>query len=442
MGSRRNVNHAHGLFRLNPAVLPSVFVLFTFAILYYATPPVHCFTQGSPITERGHEVIIEVAARDILGLPFSYSVVVPFNETALAKKAAGANAKVNITAGPQRGLWTVHVERPAREIPAYQLLTPKLTEELLSFRGNMSGIDSPTGSYAVESAVMGNRWVDLGGFSATSSLDCFAAMPQDNTGVQTAHFLRKVSNVGGQGALDVVKLGRDVFAGTFAQAAMADEPKEITFLDGGAKQDKLTAQRNFFMFGRPLHLLQDSFSTEHAFRDINSNLGKVLGIKSYGCTQDSAQHQHSIPTGPSHGDYIYVRSPRRHDPHPPRKPEVEAAIFATRDAFISFLKTLAVPRSERLAFAQKEAQILVDRYFNYDEKELLENAPVKIGGNTFSQSFSKDQAAACEKAIGDHAPAKADPIMTRCRRAMHDAGDKKNGRDPYMHNIPFFWEWN
>lgn len=113
---------------------------------------------------------------------------------------------------------------------------------------------SPT--WAIWSAVQGQRFVDLGGWEITfRDFDCWDSVTQKPADTQPFHFLRKAGQAGGQGALDAIQESIAMFEKVFLEAVYAPDT-ELQFQDGGLAKVSFTAWRPTFILGRALHLLQ------------------------------------------------------------------------------------------------------------------------------------------------------------------------------------------
>lgn len=156
-------------------------------------------------------------------------------------------------------------------------------------------------NYLVWSTTLGQRWVDLGGFSVEGSghRTCWDALTQSPDDLQYDHFLRARGDDGPAGGLAAMNASVKRFRKYFLAAAAEKDGARLKFMDGGAVSGALggefTADRAYFLFGRAVHLFQDSFSLEHAVRRPADGFSKLYGIKSYVCSKGSPQHGHSPP---------------------------------------------------------------------------------------------------------------------------------------------------
>jgi len=146
----------------------------------------------------------------------------------------------------------------------------------------------------VYSVIIGNRWVDIGGFSVphetTASVfggtDCFSGVAQDPDELQHDHYLRASTDIGGGGAVTAAQTANQNFINYFIAAATAPSERMLVW-DGGVTSSLVEVDRNYFLLGRAAHLLQDSFSPEHTVRIASDNYTQLRQVKSYVCTAGS-----------------------------------------------------------------------------------------------------------------------------------------------------------
>jgi hypothetical protein len=270
---------------------------------------------------------------------------------------------------------------------------------------------SPAGSsLAVNSAIIGVRWVDIGGFNVVNNLprrttagsfvtgvvagleatvegnmpgakttiqdgilvpDCFDAVVQLPDDVQQDHFLRRSTDVGTPGALTAMQRAVQSFQNYFVTAAMA-EARMVKVWDGGLQTYETTVDLRYFLFGRALHVLQDSFSPEHADRDAKNGFKTLVGIRSYLCTMESDMHDHltirdvvDSSSYPSNGDIIWMSAGDMSNANV--KPNALAALEASKDAWQRFIQTVNTPVAQRAAVARKHAQALAATWLSFDK---------------------------------------------------------------------------
>lgn len=176
----------------------------------------------------------------------------------------------------------------------------------LAGRGNWAGSGCEQGcpghqyeadNYLVWSTTLGQRWVDLGGFTVENQgrRTCWDALTQSPDDLQYDHFLRARDDAGPAGGLEAMRESVRRFRRYFLAAVAEKGGVPLRFMDGGATSAEFTADRAYFLFGREVHLFQDSFSLEHAVRKSSDGFSRLQGIKSYVCTTGSPQHGHSPP---------------------------------------------------------------------------------------------------------------------------------------------------
>ena len=235
----------------------------------------------------------------------------------------------------------------------------------------------------VYAAIVGERWVDIAGFNvANASTDltgpnCFSAISQEPADLQQDHFMRRYDDVGGQGGVDAAYRGQQRFIEHFVNAAMA-EKKRIKVWDGGGYSAKVEVDHNYFLFGRAVHLFQDSFSPEHTVRLPEDNYEKVWQVKAYLCSEGAEQHTHDAKEvlDFSSGDVIWHTNTRLESGWASyrasnMKPVALVALEASKDLWAAFIRTMAVDKTEREHYAKAEAQALVDNWLSFDEEAML-----------------------------------------------------------------------
>lgn len=311
---------------------------------------------------------------------------------------------------------------------------------------------------AVYSAIIGERWVDIGGVSLPAakavSYNCLDLVTQEPISVQYDHFMRRADDVGGAGGIRAAQESAARFVTYFRNAALAAEG-DIKVWDGGAVADLETVNRNYFLFGRALHLLEDSFSPDHTVRSASDGYRTVKQVKSYLCAKGSEQHAHETPGIVSDafwktGDVIFESAYSGYLPSNMRRPALAAA-EATKDAWAAFIRTLAEPIETRGAKASEEANAIVKRWMSYDETEMTNWYSVNNGGNrggTYvwndGESGKGTDQAGCMKRdwkgatqaqkLKDFEAGRR--ICLYNMRAAEDGGDV----DPSLH-LAYNWEW-
>ncbi|KAF7774411.1 hypothetical protein PCIT_a0854 [Pseudoalteromonas citrea] len=237
--------------------------------------------------------------------------------------------------------------------------------------------------YDIYSAIIGERWVDIAGFNVTSASadptgpNCFNAVSQEPAQLQQDHFMRRYDDVGGQGGVNAAHRAQTRFISHFVNAAMADE-KNIEVWDGGGYSVKTDVDHNYFLFGRAVHLFQDSFSPEHTVRLAQDNYEKIWQVKAYLCSQGAEQHTHDTAdiVNFDSGDVIWKKHTRKQlgwssYKASNMKPVALVALEASKDLWAAFIRTMAVEVTQRQSYARTEAQLLVDNWLSFDTQAML-----------------------------------------------------------------------
>lgn len=265
--------------------------------------------------------------------------------------------------------------------------------------------------------VLGNRWVDIMGFNLvpfTSDFRCFSSVAQDQDAVMYDHFLRMEANVGPEGRIHAIEGSIERYKGLLKQAVERRESSVSLVTDGDivvtTYQDVPLA---YFLLGRAMHLLQDSFSPEHTERlttDFDSTgrplSSKVVDITSYRCmpgvykehthdVQVRAVHnggvatqfavEHGIVAAREHGDLIW-NAPTATNEQAQLAELLKGdtqnvatvgkylkqaplhAVFASADLFETFLGARAAIAAGRKADADSLIAAHVTRWFSKTEK--------------------------------------------------------------------------
>ena len=229
-------------------------------------------------------------------------------------------------------------------------------------------------------SIIGERWVDLGGFNVTSSTlgsyNCFDAVAQEPVEIQYDHFMRQYNDSGNAGGVNAATQSQKRFINYFVAAAMAP-PTQILVWDGGGYAAQYTVDRNYFLMGRAAHLFQDSFSLEHTVRVAGDNYTTIKQVKSYLCALGSEQHSHATPntfnyssgdviwnvgTGLSAGWSAYIPSNM--------KTNALVAMEGMKDMWAAFIRTMATPLDQRQNKAQSEAQTLVNNWLSFNSSTM------------------------------------------------------------------------
>lgn len=317
-------------------------------------------------------------------------------------------------------------------------------------------------------AILGERWVDIGGVNfAKASLpngfdekyNCIDQITQEPPEVQYDHFMRQPEDIDGQGGVKAAKASRERFVEYFVAAAMAKDGK-MRVWDGGAFATEQNVDRHYFLFGRALHLLEDSFSADHTVRIKQDGYKRVRQVKSYLCAYGSEQHSHkkpwSLPAGSFYetGDVIWDRQSDLGNYKPSNmKPLALAATEATKEAWAGFIRAMAAPRDQRESKAQKEANAIVSNWMSIDETEMLkwyekpehrDDTYVQASAATES-SWGGTTQVDCMKRDWDGSTQDAklkefEKGRRVCIYNMVPIEGTENDRDRRLH-IPFLWNW-
>jgi hypothetical protein len=231
---------------------------------------------------------------------------------------------------------------------------------------------------AVYDAIIGERWVDLAGYNALTSRECWDAVAQEPAEIQYDHFMRRYDDRNPQGGVTAAKQSQERFKQYFLTAAMA-RPDQMSVYDGGVQgSTAVQVSRNYFLFGRAVHLFEDSFSSEHTVRIPADNYTQVRQVKSYLCAAGSEQHTHSIAAVLNYTSGDVVWNPGTGlDPSwngykaSNMKTTALVATEAMKDLWAAFIRVMGTPYSQRSAEAKTEAQTLVNNWLSYEKEEML-----------------------------------------------------------------------
>ena len=237
---------------------------------------------------------------------------------------------------------------------------------------------------AIYDAIIGERWVDIAGYNMAAKYivgqkDCWGAVAQEAEELQEDHYMRKNGSwEGGPGSVAAANESRRRFIQYFVNAAMAP-PTIMNVYDGGAAGSiSVDVDRNFFLFGRALHLFEDSFSLEHSVRLPVDMYNRVRAIKSYLCLPGTEVHEHAISKilDYTSGDVIWKPGTKSDPSWNSYKPSNMkdgplVASEATKDAWAAFIRTMSYPIEQRQAVATREAETLANNWINFDANEML-----------------------------------------------------------------------
>jgi len=239
---------------------------------------------------------------------------------------------------------------------------------------------------AVFDAIVGQRWVDLAGYNAATSRECWDAVAQEAAEIQYDHFMRRYDDRNAKGGVTAATQSQQRFIQYFVAAAMV-RPDQMSVYDGGfSGSTAVQVNRNYFLFGRAVHLFEDSFSSEHTVRIPADNYTRVRQVKSYLCAAGSEQHSHSIPAVLNYtsGDVVwnpgtgldaswksYKASNMKNAASNPVQGAALVTTEAMKDLWAAFIRVMGTPYAQRSTAATAEAQTLVKNWLSYDEQEML-----------------------------------------------------------------------
>jgi hypothetical protein len=235
---------------------------------------------------------------------------------------------------------------------------------------------------AVYDAIVGERWVDIAGYNVAGgnlpgNINCWDAVAQEPAEVQYDHFMRRYDDVAEHGGVDAANRSRDRFITYFVAAAMAPPEVMSVYDGGGAGSTAVDVDRNYFLFGRAVHLFEDSFSSEHTVRIAADNYTRIRQVKSYLCAPGSELHSHSQAAimNYSSGDVVWKPGTQFNPSWKSykasnMKDSALVAVEATKDLWAAFIRTMAAPMEVREAKARQEANTLVNNWLSYDQHEM------------------------------------------------------------------------
>lgn len=308
------------------------------------------------VIPMGHEWVTRMAAIELLGFPQGAPPDVPDPQ----------DPRRNWTQGLARNLNLSGAQAEVQRIKSYPT-----AENAYASRYKF-----------VWDAIVGERWVDIAGYNIISSnmskIDCWDAVAQEAVEAQYDHYMRRWDETGGQGGLTAAKNSQARFKQYFVNAAMAPATTILVYDGGAAGSTAVGVDRNYFLFGRAVHLFEDSFSPEHTVRLQQDMFVRVRQVKSYLCAPGSEQHTHSKQAilNYSSGDVIWKpgtgldpswRSYKASN----MKTVALVAVEGTKDLWAAFIRTMAAPPDQRQAVAEREAQTLSDNWLSGDDNEIV-----------------------------------------------------------------------
>jgi hypothetical protein len=390
------------------------------------------FSQSSPITPMGHEWITVASALELLNQPKPTVAQLAKDKGKTLLAVVGDWIKVHLLHWDRMSKAKALQQGPMRKafLPAYRdkLIVSHTTD--VWPRDGIGGYSARY--YNVWSAVMGQRWVDLGGFNVVRSGKCWDAITQMGDAQQPDHFLRRRNDIGPKGAIAAVEAARANFKKYFREAVVADpaDRETITFRDGGADVKAFTARKAYFLFGRAAHLFQDSFSIEHGQRDPETDYKRVTDIKSYVCTSGSSGHTHDKPLTGKHGDVIWFHdlASMGHDYSDKNvKPYALAAILAMEDLWVAFMYARYGNNGDKAHAADRFADTMLTKWMSYE--------PAKLGQTDQSTWLKLADQPACDKKV--EMPAIATTERAKCLTELAPVTPE---HDVHL-GIPYNWKW-
>lgn len=230
----------------------------------------------------------------------------------------------------------------------------------------------------VLATIIGQRWVDLGGYNAGTSKNCFDSVSQEAVDVQYDHFMRRWDDQEQRGGLNAAVESRKRFVQYFVNAAIAPQTIMNVYDGGVVGSTAMNVDRNYFLFGRALHLFQDSFSPEHTVRIPADNYVTVRQVKAYMCSRASEQHSHSNQAviDYSSGDVVWLPGTnllpgwQSYRPSFMKVPPL-VAVEATKDLWAAFIRTMGTPVGQREDVARREAETLATNWLGSKDEEVL-----------------------------------------------------------------------
>jgi hypothetical protein len=232
----------------------------------------------------------------------------------------------------------------------------------------------------VYDAIMGERWVDIGGFNVTKGKigggDCFDMVAQEPVEVQYDHFMRRPDDTAGDGGANAMARSQERFVTYFVNAATAPS-MNIIMWDGGGYSEQNEVDLNYFLFGRAVHLFQDSFSSEHTVRINDDNYETVRQVKSYLCASGSEQHTHDQRAifDYTSGDVVWnpgTQFAAGWGGYKPSNMKTTALVAteASKDLWAAFIRVMGLPFDQRTSAATKEANTLVRNWLSGNPAEV------------------------------------------------------------------------
>lgn len=317
----------------------------------------------------------------------------------------------------------------------------------------------------VYDAIMGERWVDIGGFNvaastlsgSTTTYNCHDAVTQEPAEIQYDHFMRRYDDRDGLGGVNAAKRSKERFIQYFVNAAMAPKTQMVIW-DGGGYSAQTKVDRNYFLFGRAVHMFEDSFSDEHTVRVPADGYEQVRQVKSYLCSAGSEGHVHAITEVLNYqsGDVIWNPGSQLDSTWAGYKPSNMkplslVATEAMKDMWAAFFRTMGTPMDARLAVARAEAQKLADNWLAINEAEMQAwyNDPAHRDSTyilSAGQSGPGQTVSACMQGLGVASGSQADKVKELetaqkvCLFNIQPETGYSDLHDPSL-RMPYNWKW-
>ena len=260
--------------------------------------------------------------------------------------------------------------------------SPAAQAELKRITAQRTNEDRYRSTYSVVfDAIIGERWVDAGGFNVTKSkfihaYNCWDAVAQEAPEIQYDHYMRRYDDRDADGGVQAMQKSQQRFKDYFIAAATA-APGRMIVWDGGAFAAQYEVDRNYFLFGRAAHLFEDSFSPEHTARIPADMYESVRQVKAYLCSSGAEQHSHVTPTVKDYSnlDVIWKEGTNLELGWPSYKaanmriPPL-VATEATKDLWAAFIRTMGLPMAQRRDAADAETDRLIKNWLNGDVEQM------------------------------------------------------------------------
>jgi hypothetical protein len=226
-------------------------------------------------------------------------------------------------------------------------------------------------------AIIGERWVDSAGFNVAKSkfidkYNCWDAVAQEPPEIQYDHFMRRYDDRDAEGGVQAMLRSQERFKKYFVDAALAPSSRLIVW-DGGGYSAQYEVDRNYFLFGRAVHIFEDSFSPEHTVRIEADNFETVRQVKAYLCSSGAEQHSHAVPTVNdfTNRDVIWKEGTNTEIGWASyRAVNMRTAPLVgtegTKDLWAAFIRTMGTPMAGRRGAAEKEADALIANWLSGD----------------------------------------------------------------------------